>query len=730
MDSKGVQALQQVRSEWESAVDSVPQLISVLRKDGVIMRANMTLEHWGLGKVKTVQGESIHQILHPGCTDKNCYLKKLMALTSKVLATGEGVEYRVEDHILNRDFHIRLNPLDTGKGRELGYLVITFSDVSGIDLTHGMRQEGSRWSLTDVAPTDRESDLTESKNRLVDLTAPIDFEDEFRFIEKVKREWESAVDSLHHIICLVDESGSIVRANRAIEQWKLGDVTSVRGRKLHDLLHPGCDDASCYLHSFSRLIAQVSKTGQVAECQEQDSFLGRHLHFQINAYAPKAAKQDGLVVVLVTDVTDIKRAKLRIEHINSRLEKQIESRNLILLKKNQKLRKEIEQRKLVEEELKRSREEYSLLVETMNEGMVIQDASRKIVYMNKRMLKMLGLSRKQVIGREFSDFVESDYIDHWEGEKLESIKGLESAYVIRIKAKGGRSLWVKVSPQPLWDSEKKFKGSFAVITDINEHIEIERKLMHTEHQLRAISKQVLTVQELERKRIASELHDGIGQTLSAIKFYVENSIVNLPEKASPMTEKIEKVVPKLQDAIDELRRISMDLRPSLLDDIGILATLSWFCRESRLMYPYIDFVMVKTNVEEKDIPAPLKTEIFRIVQEAVNNATKYSKAKSIQISLKHPSKMIVLELKDDGIGFDAKRVASQQGYSESKGLGLVSMRERVENSGGWFTLTSGENSGTAIVCSWPLDSYPDGVFMERRQQYDRRGGGMVPPLVP
>jgi signal transduction histidine kinase len=287
-----------------------------------------------------------------------------------------------------------------------------------------------------------------------------------------------------------------------------------------------------------------------------------------------------------------------------------------------------------------------------------------------------------------------------------------------VKGAEGRTCWVKGIPQPLIDADKNVIGSFAVITDINDQIEVEQKLLKTEIKLRSLAKQVLYAQEIERKRIASELHDGIGQTLSAIKFYVENNISDLIESPNlTIVKRFESVIPKLQGAIEEVRRISMDLRPSLLDDIGIVATLSWFCRESKLAAPNVEFSFDKNNVVEFDIITSLKTEMFRIVQEAVNNSIKYSQAKNVTISLRDLNRTLRLEIKDDGIGFDYQNVANQQGYAESKGMGLVSMRERVQNSGGTFSLTS-DAMGTTVICQWPKEKR---AFVDNRSgRRDRR----------
>lgn len=706
--------VEQVKFEWESAVDSIPQLICVLLANGHVIRSNRTIEKWGLGAVNSVRGSEIHALMHPNCVAKSCYFKKVLNFSKKILATGSGISYRVHDKFLNRNIHLQLNPFEVDNSDAGGHLVLTVSDISNLNLDNVNPSEQVLWNIR--AP--KKNAEIEGKQALHQhLNKP-----DFKFIEKVKKQWESAVDSLPQIICLVDTSGKIVRANRAIEQWKLGKVKSVKGRNLHEMLHPDCKDKQCSFAGLNKRIGAVGATGNVAEFQGFDNALNRHLHFQINNYSSQHAPRAGLVVVLVSDISEIKRAELEIDHLNNLLEKRAEVKNLALKKANLKLKQEIEARKWAEYELLLRKQEYQTLVDTMNEGMVMQDVARKIIYVNRRLVKMLGYSRNQIVGKHLGEFIDADNLDGWSEEKLANIKGANATYEVRLKTKNQTNVWVKVSPQPRYDAEGNHIGSFAVITNINEHVELEQKLLKTEVQLRSLSRQVLSAQELERRRIALELHDGIGQTLSAIKFFVENNLSAMTQESGIQNTKIEMVVPKLQGAIEEVRRISMDLRPSLLDDIGIIATLSWFCREQQQTYHNLDFSLDVDNLQESDIPAELKTEMFRIVQEAVNNACKYSSAKNIQILLKKDGKHIHLWIRDDGKGFDYHKIADRQGYSESKGLGLTGMRERTENAGGWFSVTSTAEAGTAIACMWSAHK-SSALIEDRRSVYDRRSRG-------
>jgi signal transduction histidine kinase len=159
------------------------------------------------------------------------------------------------------------------------------------------------------------------------------------------------------------------------------------------------------------------------------------------------------------------------------------------------------------------------------------------------------------------------------------------------------------------------------------------------------------------------------------------------------------IMPMVQESIDECRRIQMDLRPSILDDLGLLPTLSWFFRRFGTIYSGIR-VEQEIGIEEIEIPGPLKTVIYRVIQEAMNNIAKHSNADSVSLSLRRLDEKLVLVLQDNGRGFDQEKTDSQK--STGSGLGLSSMRERVELSLGSFTVESAEGIGAIIRASWPL----------------------------
>ena len=227
------------------------------------------------------------------------------------------------------------------------------------------------------------------------------------------------------------------------------------------------------------------------------------------------------------------------------------------------------------------------------------------------------------------------------------------------------------------------------------------KLTKANEALRDLSTRLLSAHEEERKKIAGEIHDTLGAYLAAIKFKVESAHLEIGKTASGSTEylkTINTIIPLIQECVEECRRIQMDLRPSILDDLGLLAGLSWFCRRFQTTYSNIQ-IEREIEVEEGDVPSPLKIVVFRVTQEAMNNISKHSKADLVRLRLRKIDGTIELILQDNGQGFNLEKVLNSE--STGRGLGLRSMRERTEFSGGSFAIQSAEGKGTIIRASWP-----------------------------
>jgi len=225
------------------------------------------------------------------------------------------------------------------------------------------------------------------------------------------------------------------------------------------------------------------------------------------------------------------------------------------------------------------------------------------------------------------------------------------------------------------------------------------ELARANETLRDLSSRLMSAQEDERKRIASELHDTIGSCLVGVKYKVESAIQQMRKTPGAAAKALDNIIPRVHEAIDECRRIQQDLRPSMIDDLGLLPALSWFCRTFEQTYPGIR-IEQKIDIAEGDIPDALKIVVFRVTQEAMNNIAKHSKANLVQFHLRKRDDRINLVIQDNGQGFSPEKIYSWRGTV--KGLGLTSMRERAGLSGGGFDIQSVDGKGTTVTASWPF----------------------------
>jgi len=228
----------------------------------------------------------------------------------------------------------------------------------------------------------------------------------------------------------------------------------------------------------------------------------------------------------------------------------------------------------------------------------------------------------------------------------------------------------------------------------------EEALRKSEKELRFLSSELLNAQESERARIARELHDGIGQALSTMKVRLETVAKIARSDVSRIeVEDLENLVPMIRQTIEEVRNTSMDLRPSTLDGLGILPTIDWFSREFQTTYPFIQ-IEKKIDIRESEVPDFLKIIIYRILQEALNNAASHSGADLVTISLAKTDGEMMLALQDNGQGFNLEDLVSAD--TAERGFGLTSMKERTELSGGSFSIDSSVGQGTTVRASWPI----------------------------
>lgn len=233
--------------------------------------------------------------------------------------------------------------------------------------------------------------------------------------------------------------------------------------------------------------------------------------------------------------------------------------------------------------------------------------------------------------------------------------------------------------------------------DITLQKNVELSLRESENRLQKLSCQIINTQENERRRLALDLHDGIGQSLSAIKYSLEDVIRSSQNSSDKDCFGIlDGVVASIRETIDETRSMAMNLRPSVLDDLGVVSAINWFCGQFTETYKNIK-IEKQLHIDELDIDNDRKIVIYRILQEALNNVAKHSGANRVRIFLeKTNAGNIYLQISDNGQGIDN----NIKGLGYNSGMGLYGIQERAELSGGVFTLISIKAGGTVIDVKW------------------------------
>ena len=359
---------------------------------------------------------------------------------------------------------------------------------------------------------------------------------------------------------------------------------------------------------------------------------------------------------------------------------------------------DITERKEMEEALRSSEARYRAIVEDQTELVSRFLPDGTLTFVNGAYCRYFGESPQKLIGKRFWHHVpEKDLVvlrEHLSRLGPETpMGGIEH----RVFDSCGRIRWQQWTDRAILDCHGRILEFQAVGRDITERKESEEALRQSEKQLRALSSRLLTAQEEERKRIAGEVHDCIGSTLTGIKIGLETSLGQTGRGMDP-SESLEALIVLARSAMRECRRIMTDLRPTILDDYGIVSTASWFCEQFHTLHPDIH-VRREINVAEEEISAFLKTVIFRVLQEAFSNVSKHSRAWQVHVSIERTEQGVELLVQDNGRGFDLE--ASLCRESSRQGLGLASMRERVELSGGIFSIESARGMGTTIRACWP-----------------------------
>ncbi|MCK9986391.1 MAG: hypothetical protein AzoDbin1_02863 [Azoarcus sp.] len=363
---------------------------------------------------------------------------------------------------------------------------------------------------------------------------------------------------------------------------------------------------------------------------------------------------------------------------------------------------DITERKLAEQELRRQTFEIEDLYQNAPCGYYSLDADGMIIRINDTQLRWLGYAREEVVGRMRAYELFCPASRALFGQVFRRFKktGLMHNMDMELLRKDGSSMPVLLSSTAIFDAQGEFVASRTVLSDNSDRKQLELERAAHATRLAELSRHMVDVQENERRKFAAELHDHTSPNLAALQLTLTNLAHALP---APVHAELEPLLDDAQalllDTTTGIRDICTNLRPATLDYAGLIPAVQDYAQQFRQRTGIA--VHLDTTNFTMQLPSNVQSLLFRITQEALTNCAKHAHARNVRIHLENCDTRLLMEIADDGIGFDPRHLGES---GTAPGLGLITMKERAEFAGGTFALTSGPRTGTGIRVSFDLQA--------------------------
>jgi PAS domain S-box-containing protein len=351
---------------------------------------------------------------------------------------------------------------------------------------------------------------------------------------------------------------------------------------------------------------------------------------------------------------------------------------------------DITDRHEVQERLRQSEERFRLIFFQAAVGIAQTGIEGQWQLVNDRLCEMFGYSREELSGKTFVDMTHPDDRD----VTLEGIRKLLAGEVTswstqkRYFRKDGRTIWARVFVSLVRNPHDEPQYFISVVEDITKAILAGRALEESRRQLRALAGRLINAEEQERKRLSRELHDDLSQKLALLAFDTDSLVLTPPSSVDEIKEPLRGLRKRIVELSNDVRHISHQLHPTVLEDLGLAAALRELCEEFSAREG------IEVVFEQETVPQALPVEIasclYRIAQEALHNVMKHAQASQVRLGVSGGVEGIQFYIHDNGVGFDTKATLPR------RGLGIVSMTERVLLVGGEFSIHSQPGQGTEV----------------------------------
>ncbi len=308
---------------------------------------------------------------------------------------------------------------------------------------------------------------------------------------------------------------------------------------------------------------------------------------------------------------------------------------------------------------------------------------------------MLDKEKSEIIGKKcYKEFEKRNVIcPHCPGTKAMKTRTPQEVETEGVLDDGSQ-IPVFIRAFPTFGSDGTPSGFIEVVENITERKKAEEKIKHTHEELRNLTAHLQKVREDERTSIAREIHDVLGQILTALQIDLSNLTKKLPQDKKPLIQRAEKILELVDICMDTVQRISSDLRPNLLDKLGLIPAIKRYAKEFQTRTGIK--CMVSSHDVKLNLNMDISTAIFRIYQETLTNVVRHANATSVKTDLKKEKKCLILKIMDNGKGINEKEMSSP------KSFGIIGMRERADFVGGKIKIKGIKDKGTTVIVTIPL----------------------------
>lgn len=346
------------------------------------------------------------------------------------------------------------------------------------------------------------------------------------------------------------------------------------------------------------------------------------------------------------------------------------------------------------EALRQSEEKFKKIVNTLPQFVSYVDKDMIYRLVNQTYLDRFGLKEEDFIGKHLAEIIGRDSYEKARPHLEKVFQGEKVQYQEHFEYSNGMELDVEASLIPEFGSQDEVVGYYAILSDVTDYVRYQKLLEQSRDRMRVLSEHQQNLLERERSYIAREIHDELGQNLTAISMSLAMMEKNLPEDCRDIRTRIREVNRLTESTITMTKKLSTELRPQLIDDMGLVAAIEWYANE----FEKRSGIRCSLNLteEELELSKNVSIHLYRILQEALTNVYKHAEAGQVDVSFVRMGSFIYLQINDDGRGF------RQEDHDKSLSYGIMGMEERVRLMAGKFNIT-GDSRGTSIEIQIPYN---------------------------